>query len=96
MPWQARDVRSRLLRQRASRPQLKRDPLGGDLPHSRMTTLKRIRRMSDRLGLPADLKRHVVSDSGRPTIPATDTIRGVLGLLDPPLRAVGATAHAGT
>jgi len=52
--------------------------------------------MSDRLGLPADLKRHLVSDSGRPTIPATDTIRGVLGLLDPPLCAVGATAHAGT
>src|SRR5437867_10578473 len=28
-PWRARDVRPLLLRRRASRPQLKRDPLGG-------------------------------------------------------------------
>ena len=32
MPWRARDVRPPLLRRRASRPQLKRDPLGGALP----------------------------------------------------------------
>ncbi len=29
MPWRARDVRPPVLRRRASRPQLKRDPLGG-------------------------------------------------------------------
>ena len=29
MPWRARGVRSVLLRRRASRPQLKRDSLGG-------------------------------------------------------------------
>ena len=29
MPWRARGVRPPLLRQRAGRPQLKRDPLGG-------------------------------------------------------------------
>ena len=32
MPWRARDVRPLLLRGRASRPQLKRDPLDGGLP----------------------------------------------------------------
>ena len=29
VPWRARDVRPLLLRRRAGRPQLKRDPLGG-------------------------------------------------------------------
>jgi len=32
VPWRARGVRSVLLRRRASRPQLKRDPLGGTQP----------------------------------------------------------------
>ena len=42
MPWRARGVRSVLLHRRASRPQLKRDPLGGctysDRPSAIMTT----------------------------------------------------------
>ena len=32
VPWRARGVRSVLLHRRASRPQLKRDPLGGSAP----------------------------------------------------------------
>ena len=34
MPWRARDVRPLVLRRRASRPQLKRDPLGASMPAS--------------------------------------------------------------
>ena len=37
MPWRARDGRPLLLRRRASRPQLKRNPLGSHDDHTAMT-----------------------------------------------------------
>ena len=39
MPWRAQDVRPLLLRRRASRPQLKRDPLGGTMSQRQLASV---------------------------------------------------------
>lgn len=50
--------------------------------------------MFDRLGTPADQKRHVVFDSGHNNFPRSETIREVLGWLDRYLGPINTPAAA--
>src|SRR2546430_10100161 len=59
VPWRARDVRPVLLRRRASRPQLKHDPLGGGWRSEEHTSeLQSQSNLVCRL-LPAKKKNHI-------------------------------------
>ena len=52
--------------------------------------------MFERLGSPADQKRHVVFDAGHTNFPRADMIREVLAWLDRYLGPVGTATRSGT
>ena len=54
------------------------------------------KQMFERLGSPADQKRHVVFDAGHTNFPRADMIREVLAWLDRYLGPVGTATRSGT